>query len=242
MLSSPRNPPWNRFRPPASFRFTHQVKVSNCFCRIRFRKSRSPGSCGSFWRRCFRSISNTRQAAQACTGGFASPKFHSYAGSCPLGCMNHGSPSWSSCCLAKSGVDQCERHRLECQIPGCEPRILPLVRHGKDVAAIEMLPIRVAPVDARRGRWRLPGISRSARCGPRSCRIACSRSFRRMPAAVRAARPDWADSVEGRRNTHRLRARGPPPRSAKSAKGWAWLRAESRRRTCAAPPPATCRT
>jgi hypothetical protein len=44
---------------------------------------------------------------------------------------------------------------MECQIPRCEPRILPLVWHGKDVAAIEMHPIRVAPTKARCWRRRL---------------------------------------------------------------------------------------
>src|SRR6516225_2369029 len=44
---------------------------------------------------------------------------------------------------------------MECEIPRREPRILPLVRHGKDVAAIEMHPIRVAPTEARGGRRRL---------------------------------------------------------------------------------------
>ena len=49
------------------------------------------------------SISNTRSAAQACTGGLTSPKAHSYAGSWPLGCMYHSRHSRSSCSLANSG-------------------------------------------------------------------------------------------------------------------------------------------
>ena len=47
--------------------------------------------------------SNTRSAAQAWTGGLTSPKAHSYAGSCPLGCMYHSRHMSSSCSLAKAG-------------------------------------------------------------------------------------------------------------------------------------------
>src|SRR5580704_5583945 len=39
----------------------------------------------------------------ACTGGLTSPKFHSYAGNCPLGCIYHSRPSSTSCRLANSG-------------------------------------------------------------------------------------------------------------------------------------------
>ena len=49
------------------------------------------------------SISNTRSAAQACTGGFTSPNAHSYAGSWPFGCMYHSRHSRSSWSLANSG-------------------------------------------------------------------------------------------------------------------------------------------
>src|SRR5262245_9751666 len=48
---------------------------------------------------------------------------------------------------------------MECQIPRREPRILPLVWHGKNVAAVEMRPIRVPPTEARGRRRRLLRIS-----------------------------------------------------------------------------------
>ena len=72
MLSSPRNPPWNRFRPSASLRFTHHVKFSSSLWKTRSRNTMSPPS-----PRRLRSIWNTRQVAQAWTGGFTSEKFHS---------------------------------------------------------------------------------------------------------------------------------------------------------------------
>src|SRR5437764_3638916 len=39
---------------------------------------------------------------QAWTGGLTSPKFHSYAGICPLGCMYRSRSMSPNCCLAKS--------------------------------------------------------------------------------------------------------------------------------------------
>ena len=81
MLSSPRKPPWKMLRPCSSLRFTHQVKFIDSLLNMRFRKAWSgrPHSA--------RSVSNTRQAAQACSGGLASPNDHSYAGSAAFGCM-----------------------------------------------------------------------------------------------------------------------------------------------------------
>src|SRR5215470_15452414 len=97
MLSSPRKPPWNTFLPSASLRFTHQVKFSSSFWKMRSRKARSALPHIRL------SILYTRQAAQAWTGGLASLKAHSYAGICPLGCMYHSRRNRMSWDLAKSG-------------------------------------------------------------------------------------------------------------------------------------------
>ena len=93
MLSRPRNPPPNRLLPSGSCRFSHQVKFSSSFWKTRSRKSRSVPP----------SMTNTRSAASACTGGLTSSKFHSYAGSAPFGCRNHSRSSTSSWYLANAG-------------------------------------------------------------------------------------------------------------------------------------------
>ncbi len=49
------------------------------------------------------SISKTFSAAHACTGGFTSSKFHSYAGSAPPGCMNHSRHMRTSWYFANAG-------------------------------------------------------------------------------------------------------------------------------------------
>ena len=48
-------------------------------------------------------MANTSSAAQACTGGFTSPKSHSYAGSAPFGFWNHSRHSRISWYLANAG-------------------------------------------------------------------------------------------------------------------------------------------
>ena len=48
-------------------------------------------------------MAKTCSAAQACTGGFTSPKSHSYAGSAPCGCWNHSRQIKISWYLANAG-------------------------------------------------------------------------------------------------------------------------------------------
>ncbi len=70
MLSRPRNPPSNTLCPVGSLRFTHQVKFSSSREKLFSMngKSTSPRSASRFCR---------KSAANACTGGLTSPKFHS---------------------------------------------------------------------------------------------------------------------------------------------------------------------
>lgn len=112
ILSIPKNPPSNTLFPSESFLFTHldishctpfavsntyQVKFKSNFWKTRSRKSRSSRP------KNFRSILNTRNVAQAWTGGLTSEKFHSYAGRAPSGFMYHSRVIRSSCFLAKDG-------------------------------------------------------------------------------------------------------------------------------------------
>src|ERR1700685_4593567 len=48
--------------------------------------------------------------------------------------------------LGKLRIDQGECDCMESQIPGAKPRIFPLIRHGKDSPAVDMLPVRVSSV------------------------------------------------------------------------------------------------
>ena len=52
-------------------------------------------------------------------------------------------------------IDQCERQRVERQIPRRVPRVFPLVRHRDDVGVVQMIPLPVAAVLALRRRRNL---------------------------------------------------------------------------------------
>src|SRR5262245_60344533 len=78
MLSRPRKPPENTLFSSSSLRFTHQVKFNDSFSKQNLRNARSPRP-----RNCLSKL-YTVQTAHACTGGFTSLKFHSYAGIWPL--------------------------------------------------------------------------------------------------------------------------------------------------------------
>ena len=93
MLSSPRKPPPNRLVPSGSIRLTHHVKFSSSFGSSRAKNLRSVRP----------SMAHTCSAAQACTGGLTSPKFHSYAGIAPFGCWNHSRHIASNWYFANAG-------------------------------------------------------------------------------------------------------------------------------------------
>src|SRR6516165_3292954 len=50
--------------------------------------------------------------------------------------------------LGKINVDECQRAAMKSEVPGCEPRILPTVRHRDDIARLEMFPVTVAAAEA----------------------------------------------------------------------------------------------
>ena len=74
-------------------------------------------------------------------------------------------------------------HTMERQVPGGEPRVFPLVRHGQDVEGVEVAPPGVAPGVAGR-RAGAAGWGPRRASGPRrSSRTACSTACRKRPAA-----------------------------------------------------------
>ena len=46
--------------------------------------------------------------------------------------------------LGELGIDLRERHHVKREVPRREPRILPLVGHGHDVARVQVPPVGVA--------------------------------------------------------------------------------------------------
>ena len=143
MLSRPRKPPAKRLLPSGSWRLSHQVKFSNSFWKTRSRKSRSRPP----------SMTNTRRAASAWTGGLTSSKLHSYAGSAPFG-AGTTPQQHQQLILGERWIQMCPRDGVERQVPCCEPRVLPRIRHRQHVERVQMAPARIAAVAVtlRRGR------------------------------------------------------------------------------------------
>ena len=93
--------------------------------------------------------------------------------------------------LGELGVDQGEADALERQVPGREPGILPLVGHRHHPQRVEVPPVLIADVLARRAAAGCADCRRRARRGRRRCSSAWSRAGRRAPGAGCAARRRW---------------------------------------------------
>ena len=61
--------------------------------------------------------------------------------------------------LGKARVSLCKRQHVKRRVPGREPRVLPLVWHGEDVAGEEMLPIPIPSLPTGRRRRRIGRIT-----------------------------------------------------------------------------------
>ena len=133
--------------------------------------------------------------------------------------MYHSRSSSTSCSLANCGSSLRERNHVESQVPGGVPGILPVVRHGDDVAIVEMLPVVVAAVLAARRRRRLRGIAFQPLRHASSDKTAWSTAGRRRPAARCGATHRYSPCAATWRRTHRPRpAAARTPASASSGR------------------------
>ena len=149
MLSSPRNPPSNTFEPSRSSRFTHQVKLTSSLSNTRLEEGdvlaavdrehleRGPG----LDRRVDvveRPLVGRERAVRMLE---------------PLAAEQ------DQLVLGEGRVDARERDAVEGEVPGGEPRVLPLVGHRHDVEGVKGAPARVPPVQPGVGRFRLAGVA-----------------------------------------------------------------------------------
>ena len=96
MLSRPRKPPANRLLPVGVLAVHPPGEVEQQLLEDAREEQRGrAGRCGA-GRSCRRA-----STAQACTGGFTSPKANSYAGIWPFGCMYHSRRSSSELLLGE---------------------------------------------------------------------------------------------------------------------------------------------
>ena len=156
------------------------------------------------------SMTNTRIAASACTGGLTSSKFHSYAGSAPLGCRNHSRSSTISWYLAKAGSRWAQGIAWNARSQAANHGY----SHGSGMAStskesrwppvgVPSAAARPRAAEARQGR-------RRATCSRRRDRSACSRPARRSPDARPASAPRRCPRARSRRRTRRPRVDGQP--------------------------------
>ena len=108
--------------------------------------------------------------------------------------------------LGERRVDVGQRHGVEGEVPGGEPRVLPGVGHREDVLGVDVEPRRRCGRGDARAAVAAGWGRRRASASRRSSRTACPRSSRRRPAAPRAARRRRRRPGSPRRRTRR------PPR------------------------------
>ena len=68
-------------------------------------------------------------------------------------------PELDELALGEARIDQGRGDAMEGQVPGGEPRVLPIVGHRQDIGAVEQTPVAVAAVPSLGRRWRLGGVA-----------------------------------------------------------------------------------
>ena len=147
MLSRPRKPPWKTFRPSASLRLTHQVKLSSSLWKTRSRNRRS---------RC------PRDAPLDLVDAPGGPRVHRrvHVAERPLvgrelavGVHVPLAQEEDELLLREAGSISANGMHVERQVPGGVPGVLPLVGHRDDVAVVEVRPLGwLRPAEALRRR------------------------------------------------------------------------------------------
>ena len=156
MLSRPRKPPSKTLLPSRSTLLTHQAKLIS-----------------SLWKHFSRKLAVGLAAADAVHVVDApdGPRVHRriQVGELPLvggdlagRVLELLEQQQPELLLGELGIDQRQRRAVEGEVPGREPRVLPLVRHGHHAHRVEVPPVRVADARARVGGGGQAGLSPSS--------------------------------------------------------------------------------
>ena len=149
MLSSPRNPPSNRFDPSLSSRLTHQVKLTSSLSKTRLRKLMSR-------RAVDREDLQRRPGLDRRVDVVERPFVR---GQRAVRMLEPLAAEQRQLVLRECRIDMRERDAVEREIPRREPRVLPRVGHRHDVEGVECLPPGVPAAEPRRRRLRLCRIA-----------------------------------------------------------------------------------
>ena len=192
MLSSPRKPPSKTFLPKRSLRFTHQVKFSISLLNAALEEIQvrlaAQGLLGAV----------EEQGRPGVDRGVHVAEVPLVGGNLAAGVQVDPAEHQFHLLLGEVGVHDGERQRVEGQVPGRVPGVLPLVGHGDDVLVQHVEPLRVP------GRCGYPGWSGLAWCS--SSQLSPSKKknclLQSMPAM--AWRITLAASGDDRRRGDRL--------------------------------------
>ena len=149
MLSRPMKPPWNRLFPPWSLLSTHQVKLISSLWKILARKVKSVPP----------SSSKTLQRRPGVDRRIDVGEVPFVGRDLAVGMHVPLAQQQDELRLGEGGVDVRQRHAVEGQVPGREPRVLPRVGHQDDLVVVQVQPVAVADLPATR-RWRRLGRDR----------------------------------------------------------------------------------
>ena len=138
MLSSPRKPPWNRLRSSGSLRFTHHVKFSSSRWNTRSRKLDVAGAADLP----LALVEEERRPRMQRRVDVAEVPL--VGRDLAVGVQVAVLQQQLHLRLGEVDVDERDRDRLERQVPGGEPRVLPFVGHRDHVTGHEVEPRRVA--------------------------------------------------------------------------------------------------
>ena len=133
MLSRPRNPPAKRLLPSASWRLSHQVKLSRSFWKTRSRKSRSPGAVDQ----------EDPDRGEGVYRWVDVVEVPFVSGQRPVGMLEPLPQQHEELVLGEGRIEVCPRDGVEGEVPRSEPGILPRVRHGQHVEGVQVAPARV---------------------------------------------------------------------------------------------------
>ena len=138
MLSRPRKPPSNRLRPSRSLRFSHQVKFGTSVLKVRLRNG------DRLVAQAVPVEAVVEERRPGVNGRIHVVEVPLVGGKLAVRVLIAIEQHQRELFVGEVRVDERQRHRVEGQVPGGEPRVFPLVRHRDDVGAVHVEPVLVA--------------------------------------------------------------------------------------------------
>ena len=184
MLSRPRKPPSNRFLPSRSLRLSHQLKLKSSFWKMRLRNGMASGPSGLAVEAVVeQGRPGVHRRVDVAEVPFVRRKL-------AVGMLVAVAQHQIQLTGGEVRIDDGQGRRVEGQVPGGEPRVLPLVGHRDDVRVVHVEPVPVADAVARRlgidalGPQPLLDVVQVGLLAPQQAGVALAQHPRRRPRSV----------------------------------------------------------